>query len=557
VRCDECKVEPVTPNHFCECCGRKLSLQERKPLDERKAAAAETSWGEPAPVLRKAPKGDRLVGIHFTPEPEPYVDEPRDEPAPVVDRVDVDTHVRDFDAAWPEPTVAPAAPATIDPILEAHFAGHAPVEAAPDSHVPAPPAAPVGEPQISAAAPAVHLDSDVPVARCESCGGPVEVGDLCSRCHQAFHSLLDAQPASELIAVAAPPAPPAGAPHEVVPVVSAVPAEPEAAPVVSPVPAEPAQTVIAVRAPVAPVAPVVPIVEVAPAPEAPPQPSAAAPSLPISKPAPVAVAAVASSQDQPSRVRTIGGVIAVLVAVAAIGFPLSKLWFGGQGTAAFIRQDEPKFPVQQAVASPDEDAVAPAAVATSSAAVTSASATVQAALKVPAAKVPPVAPKVSPAVASRTAAKVPPKSAKPNGSMRLASPVTAPAPVAAAPAPEVAPPAPVAAPEPKPEAPAAPIGQFFETRDVNEAPKIATKVEPQVPDDLRDRPLNEIVIVRVLVTQTGHAHMVNLLRRSKAGPSLDDAIVAAVKQWTFVPARKRGEAVSCWYHVGVPVNRAN
>ena len=72
MRCDECKVEPVTPNHFCECCGRKLSLQERKALDEKKAA--QTSWGEPAPVLPKAPKGDRLVGIHFTPEP--YVDDP-------------------------------------------------------------------------------------------------------------------------------------------------------------------------------------------------------------------------------------------------------------------------------------------------------------------------------------------------------------------------------------------------------------------------------------------------------------------------------------------------
>ena len=554
MRCDECKVEPVTPSHFCECCGRKLSLQERKALDEKKAA--QTSWGEPAPVLPKAPKGDRLVGIHFTPEPEPYVDEP----APVVDPVDVDTHVRDFDAAWPEPTVPVAAPATIDPILEAHFAGHAPVEAAPDSQVPAPPAvAPVVEPHVSADAPAAHLDSDAPAARCESCGGPAEVGDLCSRCQQAFHSLLDAPPASEPIAVAALPVPPAVVAAEIVPVVSAVPAEPEVAPVVSPVPAEPAQTVIAVRAPVAPVAPVVPVVEAAPAPRR--RRNRWRPHLrcPSRKPAPVAVAAVASSQEQPSRVRTIGAVIAVLVAVAAIGFPLSKLWFGGQGTAAFIRQDQPKPPVQQAAASPAEDAVAPAAVATSSAAAeTSASATVQAAPKVPAAKVPPVAPKVSPAATTRTAtAKVPPKSAKPNGSMRLASPVTAPAPVAAAPVPEVAPPAPVAAPEPKPEAPAAPIGQFFETRDVNEAPRIATKVEPQVPDDLRDRPLNEIVIVRVLVTQTGHAHMVNLLRRSKAGPSLDNAIVAAVKQWTFVPARKRGEAVSCWYHVGVPVNRAN
>jgi protein TonB len=261
--------------------------------------------------------------------------------------------------------------------------------------------------------------------------------------------------------------------------------------------------------------------------------------------------------------RTIGAAIAVLVAVVALGLPLSKLWLGGQETSAFIRQDQPKPPVKQASASPDEREAAPAAVATSStvtraAAEPSAPATVQAAPKVPAAKIPPVALKVSPAATSRTAtAKVPPKSAKPTGSMRLAGPVTAPAPVAAAPVPEVAPPTPVAASEPKPEAPLAPVGPFFETRDVNETPRVASKVEPQVPDDLRDRPLNEIVIVRVLVTQAGQPHMVNLLRRSKAGPSLDDAIVAAVRQWSFVPARKRGEAVSCWYHVGVPVNRAN
>ncbi len=233
MRCDECKVEPVTPNHFCECCGRKLSLQERQALDEKKAVPAQTSWGEPAPVLPKAPKGDRLVGIHFTPEPEPYIDEPGDEPAPVVDPVDVDTHVRDFDAAWPEPTVPVAAPATIDPILEAHFAGHAPVEASPDPHVSAPPAAaPVVEPCVSADFPAAHLDSDVPAARCESCGGPAEVGDLCSRCQQAFHSLLDAPPTSEPIAVAAPPAPPTVVQQEVAPAVIARPAEPEVAPAV-------------------------------------------------------------------------------------------------------------------------------------------------------------------------------------------------------------------------------------------------------------------------------------------------------------------------------------
>ena len=127
--------------------------------------------------------------------------------------------------------------------------------------------------------------------------------------------------------------------------------------------------------------------------------------------------------------------------------------------------------------------------------------------------------------------------------------------MAAAPAPEVAPPP--AAPEPKPEAPATPIGPFFELRDVNEVPRVLSRIDPQVPDDLRQQKLNEVVIARVLVTQAGQPLMVNLLRRSKAGPSLDAAIVNAVKKWTFAPAKRRGEAVSCWYHVGVPVTQAN
>ena len=120
---------------------------------------------------------------------------------------------------------------------------------------------------------------------------------------------------------------------------------------------------------------------------------------------------------------------------------------------------------------------------------------------------------------------------------------------APAPAPVVAP----AAPAPKPEAPAAAIGPFFEMRDVNKAPRVATRVEPQIPAELRAGQLNEVVIVRVLVTQTGQPLIVSLLRRSKAGVALDNAVVAAVKQWTFTPATKRGAAVSCWYHGSIQV----
>jgi TonB family protein len=100
------------------------------------------------------------------------------------------------------------------------------------------------------------------------------------------------------------------------------------------------------------------------------------------------------------------------------------------------------------------------------------------------------------------------------------------------------------------------LGPFFETTNVNELPRVATRVEPQLPEELRARPLSEIVIVRVLVSQGGHPSRISLLRRSKTGPRLDNAVITAVNQWTFSPAKKRGEAVSCWFNFGVPVGRA-
>jgi outer membrane biosynthesis protein TonB len=46
---------------------------------------------------------------------------------------------------------------------------------------------------------------------------------------------------------------------------------------------------------------------------------------------------------------------------------------------------------------------------------------------------------------------------------------------------------------------------------------------------------------------------VSLLRRSKSGPELDDVVVAAVNHWTFAPAKKKGEPVSCWFNFAVEV----
>ena len=119
---------------------------------------------------------------------------------------------------------------------------------------------------------------------------------------------------------------------------------------------------------------------------------------------------------------------------------------------------------------------------------------------------------------------------------------------------------PVVEPQPVAEparivAPTPPAGRLFEPADVDESPRVATRVEPQLPDDVVKRFPNDVVVVRVLVSQTGHPFRVSLLRRSLGGRSLDDAVVAAVSQWTFSPARKRGEAVSCWMNFGVPIGR--
>jgi TonB family protein len=143
---------------------------------------------------------------------------------------------------------------------------------------------------------------------------------------------------------------------------------------------------------------------------------------------------------------------------------------------------------------------------------------------------------------------------QPNTTVQPARPVLAARPATEAPAAVAVPalPTPVAAVAPQTQ-PEPPLGRLFETSDVDERPQVASRVEPQLPADLGARPLNDVVVVRVLVSQTGHPFRVSLLRRSRSGAPLDEAVVAAVEQWTFVPARKRGAAVSCWFNIGVPL----
>ena len=616
--CDECKIEPLTPGHYCECCGRKLSLQERRALetqaahdhDHQAAPESEDRHQHDQPV-------DRLVGVHFqTPV----------ESAPV--------------ASVPSPGF-------IDPILEAHFAGQAPVSPVQEAvHVqpvaPVAPVVPVAAPRAAAAStdwvqPAVnvapsghvelftdstpadhpphHDDDDAPGGRCEVCGGPSDDHDLCPTCRETFQALLEppapvavphesVAPASEQAVEHTPPQPAVSSESAVqaASVAPAVVSQPTSSVAISDVvatmeapvtpPAAVAATVVVPATAAAPVptpavtpaqaqAQASPAIQIKVRPpvifssaqeaslaivdQAPPRPEsaarAAAPKVSASRPAPSKPATPSVPSAQPaSSMKKIAAVVAVAVALAAIGFPLGKLWLGHQETSPIVREQPQEeatpaptpapapAPIVERVALPPSVPPAPLVVARA-----------ETAVPATAPKLTPAANVAKPLVAPRVAnAKPPVKTGRqPVAPPRPVAAAPVSSPVAVTPAPEAAPPPPVAAPEPKPEAPAAPIGPFFELRDVNETPRVVTRVEPQMPDDLRDRQLNEVVIVRVLVTQAGHPMMVNLLRRSKAGVSLDNAIVAAVKQWTFAPAKRRGEAVSCWYHVGVPVTKAN
>jgi TonB family protein len=288
-------------------------------------------------------------------------------------------------------------------------------------------------------------------------------------------------------------------------------------------------------------------------PPAPPRPAVFEPAPPPTlkplqaRPAPAEKKPMRASAPQPvapparpagNAPRTVGLALATVVIAGAIGIPLGQHFATRQAASAAAQPEPANVPPAQATAGERKTPPPPPPAPKPE----PASAFVE---------TPPPAPK--PAAAPRPAPVKPPRTP------RQATPSTAsnvPVTPAAAVVAEVLPaPEPVAPPPPAPE-PAAPVGPFFQVNQVTQPPQVVSRVEPSLPADVQGA-VNDVVIVRVLVSQAGQAAIVNLVRRSRSGPALDDAVVEAVKQWTFAPAKKRGEAVSCWFHVGVPVVRAN
>ncbi|MCK6620732.1 MAG: energy transducer TonB [Calditrichaceae bacterium] len=101
-------------------------------------------------------------------------------------------------------------------------------------------------------------------------------------------------------------------------------------------------------------------------------------------------------------------------------------------------------------------------------------------------------------------------------------------------------------PPPPPEEEEEPIVPFYA---LSEKPVEVKRVEPVYPELARKAQIEGTVVVKVLVTTQGDVEKVEIL---KSHPLLDDAAIAAAKQFKFKPGKQRDKFVKVW--VSIPFN---
>jgi periplasmic protein TonB len=80
--------------------------------------------------------------------------------------------------------------------------------------------------------------------------------------------------------------------------------------------------------------------------------------------------------------------------------------------------------------------------------------------------------------------------------------------------------------------------------DVDEMPKVLKSVPPKYPTDALKRGQEGMVFVRTVVNRKGRTEDVAIVPGKGLAPDLDQAALEAIRQWTFVPAKKKGKPVT-------------
>lgn len=78
-------------------------------------------------------------------------------------------------------------------------------------------------------------------------------------------------------------------------------------------------------------------------------------------------------------------------------------------------------------------------------------------------------------------------------------------------------------------------------------PSILSKADPSYPQSARQAGLEGTVVLKVQILETGRAGNISI-SRSSGHEILDDAAIAALREWRFAPAKDRdsGQAIACY-----------
>lgn len=96
---------------------------------------------------------------------------------------------------------------------------------------------------------------------------------------------------------------------------------------------------------------------------------------------------------------------------------------------------------------------------------------------------------------------------------------------------------------PVPSAPPAPPGpppRPYYIAEVTTTPVARTRTMPSYPEEARKQGIDMVVVVKFVVTEIGDVEHIKILQ---GHPTLDDAVIAAVKSWKFTPGTLDGRPV--------------
>ncbi|HSP35875.1 MAG TPA: TonB family protein [Thermoanaerobaculia bacterium] len=79
--------------------------------------------------------------------------------------------------------------------------------------------------------------------------------------------------------------------------------------------------------------------------------------------------------------------------------------------------------------------------------------------------------------------------------------------------------------------------------------RVLTKVEPQFPNALRGAVTSTTVVVRCIIGKDGRIHDPEIVKSSFT--PFNDAVLTALRQWTFEPGRNNGQPVDTYFQLTV------